>query len=350
MPSNPGGGPFGGGANGPFQSSYNSYMHIRMVLQAGGGLRLALGVAAVDIWHGSQGTDALHANWHAMGGAWAAAMRLVCTWEAVRRAGRPMPEPLESCKAPPPGHVRVTCRQLSRRFMRFKIRTHLDIGTKSGLGDFHRGLMSRAMHRTARTQWMRRDVTYRPFAELVRCKAPNRIFTRGLLAVDEARCHANLVTEYSKPEALVGPERVLSVVISVVFALVVAPIVGLIGGIAWLEFGGKEFGGAFAFIVGVAAFVLIVWKSAGAFRNLLGVIRSKLQEPARSCVQFALSGGLLFGGVMLTGIFLLGHTRPIGWDFDHVLPSMAFGSAVFLVCGLPVGIWRKRRLGSSPEQ
>jgi hypothetical protein len=53
-----------------------------------------------------------------------------------------------------------------------------------------------------------------------------------------------------------------------VLALVVAPIVGLMGGIAWLEAGVKEFGGVIAFIVGIAAFVLdrveIPWSNSFA--------------------------------------------------------------------------------------
>ncbi len=67
-PNDPGGSLFGSGAHGPFVFDYNSYLHIKMVLLAGGRFRLAAGVAWVDFWHGSQGTDAIHTNWHAMGG------------------------------------------------------------------------------------------------------------------------------------------------------------------------------------------------------------------------------------------------------------------------------------------
>ncbi len=62
------GGVFGSGSAGPFVFDYNSYEHIRMTLSAGGDLWFALGVAGVDAWHGSQGTDPGHASWHAMGG------------------------------------------------------------------------------------------------------------------------------------------------------------------------------------------------------------------------------------------------------------------------------------------
>ncbi len=100
-------------------------------------------------------------------------------------------------------------------------------------------------------------------------------------------------------------------------------------------------------VVGIATSVLVVWKSGGQFRRLLIAMRSKLPEPVHSCIEFGVLGGLLFGGVMIAGILLLGHTRPVGWDFDRVLPSMGLGFALFLLGGLPVGIWRKRRGGSS---
>ncbi len=39
-----------------------------MTLAAGGNIWFALGVAGVDAWHGSQGTDPWHTHWHSMGG------------------------------------------------------------------------------------------------------------------------------------------------------------------------------------------------------------------------------------------------------------------------------------------
>lgn len=101
--------------------------------------------------------------------------------------------------------------------------------------------------------------------------------------------------------------------------------------------------------VGLATSGFAVWKSGRVSRSLLMSIRAKLPEPVHSCIEFGIFGALLFGGVMLAGILLLGHARPIGWDFNRVLPSMALGFALFLIGGLPVGLWRKRRRGSSAQ-
>jgi hypothetical protein len=59
---------FGSGNTGPFVFSFNSAYHIGMTLNAGGSWPLAWKVAWVDFRHGSQGTDAAHTRWHAMGG------------------------------------------------------------------------------------------------------------------------------------------------------------------------------------------------------------------------------------------------------------------------------------------
>jgi hypothetical protein len=41
---------------------------------------------------------------------------------------------------------------------------------------------------------------------------------------------------------------------------------------------------------------------------------------------------------------LLGHTRPVGWDFDRIPAWMGLGFTIFLFCGgLPVGLNRKRK-------
>jgi hypothetical protein len=62
------GGVFGNGSSGPFIFDYNSAYHLAMTLGAGGSLSQAWGVLWVDAWPGSQGTDAAHTSWHAMGG------------------------------------------------------------------------------------------------------------------------------------------------------------------------------------------------------------------------------------------------------------------------------------------
>lgn len=102
-------------------------------------------------------------------------------------------------------------------------------------------------------------------------------------------------------------------------------------------------------IVGLATSAIVVWKSGDIFRKALDLMRSKLPEPVHSCIEFGILGSLLFGGAMVAGILLLGHTRPIGWDFNRVLPSMGLGFAVFLIGGLPVGLWRKSRRSSSAQ-
>lgn len=138
-------------------------------------------------------------------------------------------------------------------------------------------------------------------------------------------------------------DRVLSSIAAVVLGLVLSPVIAVLGFIVWYEAGGKNSGGIFASVVGIAAFILIVWKSGGILRRILERARSTFPEPIQSCIEFSVVGAFLFGGVMLAGILLLGHTRPIGWEFDRVLPSMALGFAVFFVAGLPVGLLRRRK-------
>ena len=143
-------------------------------------------------------------------------------------------------------------------------------------------------------------------------------------------------------------ERVLSTVISVVFALVLSLIIGFLSAIAWFQLGGRNSGGICGSVAGFASFVLIVWKSDFIFQKLLDAMR-KFPEPFRSSLEFGIVGGLLFGGVMLVGILFLGHTRPIGWDFNRVLPSTGLGFTLFVIGGLLVGTFRKRRRDSSTQ-
>jgi hypothetical protein len=96
-------------------------------------------------------------------------------------------------------------------------------------------------------------------------------------------------------------------------------------------------------IVGLATSVFIVWKSGSVLHGILALMRSRLPEPFVSCLEFSVTGAFLFGGVMLAVILLLGHTRPIGWNFDRILPTMGFGFVLFFAVGLPVGLVRKRR-------
>jgi hypothetical protein len=140
----------------------------------------------------------------------------------------------------------------------------------------------------------------------------------------------------------VTAERFLSHVVAVVLAFVVSPVIGLFSAIAWFEAGGKDSGGIAGFVVGIAVFTLLVWKSGTLFERVFEPARARLSEPISSCLLFGVVGALLLGGIMLTGILLLGHTRPMGWDFDRIPLLMGLGFMVFAVAGFVVGLRRRR--------
>jgi hypothetical protein len=137
-------------------------------------------------------------------------------------------------------------------------------------------------------------------------------------------------------------DRAVSSALAAILGLLLASLSALVSYTLWYEAGGKNSGGIIAIVVGCAVFVLTVWKAGGMLRNVQRATLSRLPEPLRSSVEFSFSGALLFGGVMVVGILLLGHTRPVGWEFDRVLPSMAWGAAIFLVVGLVVGLSRSQ--------
>lgn len=139
-------------------------------------------------------------------------------------------------------------------------------------------------------------------------------------------------------------ERVVTRVAGVAFALVVSPVIGFVSAIAWFEAGGTDSGGIAGIVAGIAVFTLIVWKSGALFQRAFDTAHARLSEPIASCLLFGAVGALLFGGVMLAGILLLGHTRPVGWDFDRIPHLMALGFTVFAVAGLAVGFLKRRRL------
>jgi hypothetical protein len=104
------------------------------------------------------------------------------------------------------------------------------------------------------------------------------------------------------------------------------------------------FGTISGVIVGLATSTLVVWKAGNGFRNLLQSMRSRLPEPIALCIEFSVAGALLFGGGMLAGILLLGHTRPADWDFVRIPAWMGAGFTIFLFGGgLPAGLMRRRR-------
>jgi RHS repeat-associated protein len=53
---------------GRFVLNLSPLEHIALTMESGGSLGFGLGVAGVDFWPGSQGTNAFYANWHATGG------------------------------------------------------------------------------------------------------------------------------------------------------------------------------------------------------------------------------------------------------------------------------------------
>jgi hypothetical protein len=156
-------------------------------------------------------------------------------------------------------------------------------------------------------------------------------------------------------------DRRLFFIARVVLGLIVFPIVTLLVAMGLTEVlvavgrsenhevGGVVFASISGVIVGLTTSVLIGWKSGVIFRKSLVLLRTGLREPVVSCIEFGVVGALLFGGVMLVGILLLGHARPVGWSFDRIPTWMALGSAIFLIGGSPVGLWRKPRRSPSAQ-
>ena len=137
-------------------------------------------------------------------------------------------------------------------------------------------------------------------------------------------------------------EGVLSRVAAVILALVISPVIGLLSAIAWFEAGWQDSGGIAGFIVGMVVFAFLAWKGGSLLQKAFETARGRLSEPTASCMLFGLVGALVLGGGMAAGILLLGHTRPIGWDFDKIPLWMGVGFVVFAVAGFVVG---RRRQG-----
>ena len=165
---------------------------------------------------------------------------------------------------------------------------------------------------------------------MLQCLVRELIFTLRPLAVDERRGKN------------VTAERLFSRLAAIILALVISPVIGLLSGVAWFEAGGKDSGGLAGFIVGIAVFALFVWKAGPLFQRAFEASRTRLAEPIASCVLFGVVGALLLGGGMTAGILLLGHTRPVGWDFDRIPVWMGVGFVVFGVAGFVVGHRRRR--------
>jgi hypothetical protein len=139
------------------------------------------------------------------------------------------------------------------------------------------------------------------------------------------------------------PERFLSSLASVVLGLVLFPVVMVIVLVGWERVAGVGLlGTVVATAAGLAIFVLVVWKGHGMLRGGLYNLGSRFPEPLYSCLEIGVSGALAIGVFMAVPILLLGHTRPMGWEFDRIPRWMAFAFLVGLVCGLPLGIQRRR--------
>lgn len=158
---------------------------------------------------------------------------------------------------------------------------------------------------------------------------------------------ASLENSGDKPERT-KVDAWIAVVLSIVAAAVLSPIIGFIGAATWYFAGGKNSSGIFGSTTAVVAFALIVWRSNHIFRSALQRW-SRVPEPISSSTKFGLIGSFVCGAFMLTGILLLGHMRPLGWEFDRILPAMAMAFGVCFVAGLSVGLFRKYRRNSQRQ-
>jgi hypothetical protein len=106
------------------------------------------------------------------------------------------------------------------------------------------------------------------------------------------------------------------------------------GSIAWFAAGGTYSSSIAGGIAGISVFTLIVWKFGTLFEEGFQIVQTALSEPIASCLLFGLVGSFLLGGVLLAAILLLGHTRPMGWDFTRIPLLIVFGFLLFGLLGL----------------
>ncbi len=139
------------------------------------------------------------------------------------------------------------------------------------------------------------------------------------------------------------PERLLATLLSFLLALASFPVAIFLATVCWLKVGGSQYlGGIVALAVGTLAFVFTLWKAPRVIRRLLDSLALLVTEPMFSCVAAGVAGALLTGSVMLTMILLLGHTRPGDWEIDAIPRWMGIAFLISLLCGLPLGLQRKR--------
>ena len=139
-------------------------------------------------------------------------------------------------------------------------------------------------------------------------------------------------------------ERFLAALVALTLGLVAFPIVLAL--VIWgcVKMGVPDTLGMIGSLAaGLAAFVFIVWKGPGRIRNGLKKLRDKSPEPLYSCLAHGFTCALTIGVLMTTPIFLLGHTRPVGWDLDRVPPFVVGAFVLGLILGLPRGAREKSR-------
>ena len=138
-------------------------------------------------------------------------------------------------------------------------------------------------------------------------------------------------------------ERFLASVVSFIMGLVLFPIVIALVIWGWVKLGGADvLGMVCALAAGVTMFAFLVWKAPTIIRTGLDSLRAKSPEPLYSCLATGLACALTIGALMAVPIFLLGHTRPEGWDLDRI-PAFVVGAFLLgLIFGLPLGRERNR--------
>lgn len=143
----------------------------------------------------------------------------------------------------------------------------------------------------------------------------------------------------------------------VVAGLILFPVVTLIAAMLLTELlvvtklmdshleGSLVFVTALGAVVGLATCAVVIWAPKTISQKIPNLARVKPPEPIASCLKFGSAGAILFGGPLLAAILILGHTRPIGWDFDKLPYLAGAGFIVVGVAGWRVGLEKKRGQG-----
>lgn len=150
------------------------------------------------------------------------------------------------------------------------------------------------------------------------------------------RSHSNGVT-------ILGMERLLAILVAFVLGLACFPVAILLVIASFEKIGvSLELGTICSLVAGLAVLVLAVWKAPRRIQSILGGLRAKAPEPIYSCLSTGLTCALMSAILMAVPIFLLGHTRPQGWDLDRIPPFILGASVLGLMIGFPLGRERGR--------